>query len=258
MVARRIPMSSTPTVRDATTTSVASPSDVRVQTSGDGDRLDFVGVRRRGIRLSGTPIGLAPGAPELAAGQDEEKYHSESIFIQRVLGPWTVKLREAVGELAAGDTVVDVGVGEGYCIERFLPTGHAAIGIEYRFDKARVAVERVADLRVVIGDAGMLPLPDGCADLVTCIEVLEHLVTDEPAVAELARICRGRCVVSVPWEPWFRLGNLARGKHLRRFGNNPEHVQFFTPRRLEKMMATSFRHVRIIKAFPWLIAVAST
>ncbi len=103
----------------------------------------------------------------------------------------------------------------------------------------------------------MLPLPDDSADLVTCIEVLEHLVTDEPAVAELARICRGRCVVSVPWEPWFRLGNFVRGKHLSRFGNNPEHVQFFTPGRLERMMGKSFSQVRIVKAFPWLIAEAT-
>ena len=207
--------------------------------------------------MTNTPIGLAPGAPEEAAGQDEEKYNSDSIFIQRVLKTWTVKLQDTVGTVPSGAVIADIGVGEGFCLERFLPDGHRAIGVEYRHDKATVAKQRIDGLLPILGDAGMLPLPDRSADLVTSIEVLEHLVTDEPAVAELARICRGRCVVSVPWEPWFRLGNLVRGKHVSRFGNNPEHVQFFTPRRLKTLMEKSFSQVTIIKAFPWLIAEAT-
>lgn len=207
--------------------------------------------------MTNTPIGLAPGAPEEAAGQDEEKYNSNSIFIKRVLKTWTATLQQTIGSVPDDAVLADIGVGEGYCLERFLPAGHSAVGVEYRLDKATVAKKRIDGLLPILGDAGMLPLPDRSADLVTCIEVLEHLVTDEPAVAELARICRGRCVVSVPWEPWFRLGNLVRGKHVKRFGNNPEHVQFFTPRRLQRLMETSFSQVRIIKAFPWLIAEAS-
>lgn len=207
--------------------------------------------------MPNTPIGLAPGAPEEAAGQDEEKYDSDSIFIQRVLKTWTAKLQHTVGTVPDDAVIVDIGVGEGYSLERFLPVGHGAIGVEYRLDKALVAKGRVGGLSPVVGDAGMLPLPDRSADLVTCIEVLEHLVTDEPAVAELARICRGRCVVSVPWEPWFRLGNLVRGKHVERFGNNPEHVQFFTPRRLQNLLEQSFSEVRITRALPWLIAEAT-
>jgi SAM-dependent methyltransferase len=109
-----------------------------------------------------------------------------------------------------------------------------------------------------VGDAGMLPFPDGAADLVTCIEVLEHLPTIAPAVAELARITApgGRCVVSVPYEPWFRLGNLGRGKNVRRLGNDPEHLHAFTPARLRGTLEASFPQVRVVVAFPWLIAEA--
>jgi hypothetical protein len=102
----------------------------------------------------------------------------------------------------------------------------------------------------------MLPLPDDAADLVTCIEVLEHLPGVAPAVAELARVSGDRCVMSVPWEPWFRLGNLGRGKNLRRLGNDPEHVQWFTPRRLRRALEASFGDVRVVRAFPWLVAEA--
>lgn len=202
------------------------------------------------------PIGLAPGAPEEAAGQDAKKYSSTNPIVARLLTRWTGILRATIGEVAGDDVLVDVGVGEGLSLERFLPTGHTAIGVEYRHDKALVAKERLNGLQPVVADAGMVPVAAASADLVTCIEVLEHLVTDEPAVAELARICRGRCVVSVPWEPWFRLGNLGRGKNIKRFGNDPEHVQFFTPKRLQTMLEKSFAQVRIVKAFPWLIAEA--
>jgi len=206
---------------------------------------------------SAAPIGLAPGAPEEAAGQDAKKYASTNPLVSRLLARWTGVLRDTIGPIGADQVVVDVGVGEALCLERFLPSGHAAVGVEYRHDKALVAAARIDGLSPVVADAGMVPVASDSADLVTCIEVLEHLVTDEPAVAELARICRGRCVVSVPWEPWFRLGNLGRGKNVKRFGNDPEHVQFFTPARLRALLSESFAEVRIVRAFPWLIAEAT-
>lgn len=215
-----------------------------------------------------TSIGLAPGVPQEAAGQDAAKYGSTNPLVRRLLDRWTERLRGVVGPMDG--TVVDVGVGEGLCLQRILVSGTASraddssplvpqgvtgrvVGVEYRFDKAAVA-RQIPVLDVTVGDAGMLPFPDKVADLVLCIEVLEHLPTVAPAVAELARISGDRCVVSVPWEPWFRLGNLGRGKNVRRMGNDPEHLHFFTPARLHRTMEQSFDQVRVVPAFPWLIA----
>jgi|SRR6478735_3775005 SAM-dependent methyltransferase len=200
------------------------------------------------------PIGLAPGAPEEAAGQDAKKYQTGNPVVQKLLGRWMGLLTGVLGTVEG--TVVDVGVGEGLALERMLPAGYPAIGLEYRFDKAQAAVERLPGLEAVKADAGMLPIRSGSADLVTCIELLEHLPQYQPAVAELARITRGRCVISVPWEPYFRLGNLGRGKNVKRWGNDPEHVNFFSPGRLQKALAAEFAEVRVVKAFPWLIAEA--
>jgi SAM-dependent methyltransferase len=167
------------------------------------------------------------------------------------------RLRAVVGPVAG--RVVDVGVGEGLCLGRVLggepPPGARVAALEYRLDKAQVAAE-LPGVAVTVGDAGMLPFPDGAADLVLCIEVLEHLPTTAPAVAELARITGGRCVVSVPWEPWFRLGNLGRGKNVRRWGNDPEHVGAFTPSALRRVLEASFDEVRVVRAFPWIVAEA--
>ena len=201
-----------------------------------------------------TPIGLAPGAPEAAAGQDAKKYQTGNPVVQKLLGRWMGLLKGVLGTVEG--TLVDVGVGEGLALERMLPAGYPAVGLEYRFDKAQAAVERLPGHDAVNADAGMLPIRSGSADLVTCIELLEHLPQYQPAVAELARITRGRCVISVPWEPYFRLGNLGRGKNVKRWGNDPEHVNFFSPGRLQKALEAEFAEVRVVKAFPWLIAEA--
>jgi len=202
------------------------------------------------------PIGLAPGAPREAAGQDAAKYGSTNPVVRGLLDRWSGTLRGVVGRVSG--TIVDVGVGEGLCLERVLASPEVdarVVGVEYRLDKALVA-GRLPRVAPVVGDAGMLPLPAGCADLVTCVEVLEHLPAVSPAVAELARVSADRCVVSVPWEPWFRLGNLGRGRNVGRLGNDPEHVHWFTPRRLRRALEESFREVQVVRAFPWIIAEA--
>ncbi len=203
-------------------------------------------------------IGLAPGLALDAAGQDAAKYGTTNPVVQRLLARWLGRLTAVLGTPTG--TVVDVGVGEGFALERMFPDGTApggsVVALEYRHDKALVAAAKLPAVAVVRGDAGVLPFPDAGADLVTSIEVLEHLPRFEQAVAEMARICRGRLVVSVPWEPWFRLGNLGRGKNMARLGNDPEHVQSFTPARLRRALAEHFTEVRVVKAFPWLIAEA--
>ena len=102
------------------------------------------------------PIGLAPGAPEEAAGQDAKKYQTGNPVVQKLLGRWMGVLKGVLGTVEG--TVVDVGVGEGLALERMLPAGYPAIGLEYRFDKAQAAVDRLPGLEAVKADAGMLPI----------------------------------------------------------------------------------------------------
>ena len=141
-------------------------------------------------------IGLAPGLDDDAAGQDAAKYGTSNPVVQKLLARWMGTLQGVLGQPTG--TIVDIGIGEGFALERMFPAGTEVIALEYRHDKAVVASQRLASVSVVRGDAGVLPFPDASADLVTSIEVLEHLPGFERAVAEMARICRGRLVVSVP------------------------------------------------------------
>jgi ubiquinone/menaquinone biosynthesis C-methylase UbiE len=108
--------------------------------------------------------------------------------------------------------------------------------------------------RRVCGSALALPFPARSFDLVFCLEVLEHLDTPAEALAELARVTRQTLIVSVPFEPWFTLGNLARAKHLATWGNFPEHVQHWNTRSFRRFLAQAFDDVHVEVAFPWIVA----
>lgn len=153
--------------------------------------------------------------------------------------------------------LVDVGAGEGFALEGIMGRQSAVLAIDFRHDKLLAARERLHTIHVVRADIGMIPLSDRSADIVVCTEVLEHLTNPLIAVAELARITAGRCIVSVPWEPYFRLGNLARLNNLARLGNDPEHIQAFNPRRLRATLGSAFETVEIQGCWPWLIGAAS-
>src|SRR5262249_18340634 len=106
----------------------------------------------------------------------------------------------------------------------------------------------------VIGSVDALPFPSRRFDVVTCLEVLEHLDHPERALGELRRVARHAVVVSVRYEPWLRLGNVLRGKHLNGLGNLPEHVQHWSIQSFEKFLLASAPNVRVIESFPWIIA----
>jgi SAM-dependent methyltransferase len=201
------------------------------------------------------PIGLPPGASLETAGEDEAKYSSHNVVVRKLIGRLLDQLRVAAGSTQG--TWVDVGIGEGLALEAMRVEAGSLVGVEYRHDKLTMALKRLPTAVGVRADAGMLPFLDHSAEVVTCLEVLEHLGAPERAVEELGRICHGRCVVSVPWEPFFRVGNLCRGKDVGHLGNNPEHVQQFRPGTLRHLLGGSFAEVSIHPCFPWIIGVAA-
>lgn len=190
--------------------------------------------------------------------QDQAKYSSTNPVVRALIDRWLVALTATIDDrVGPEETFLDVGAGAGWSLARF-GGGRPALAVELRLNKAAQIPARAPGALPVLGDATRLPLPDAAVGWASAVEVLEHLDGDTPlrVVGELARVVREGVVVSVPWEPWFRLGNLGRGKNVRRWGNDPEHVQAFGTRRLESLLEGRFERVSVQHRFPWLLAVA--
>jgi SAM-dependent methyltransferase len=174
----------------------------------------------------------------------QEKYHDPNPVVAYLIGRFFSRLGGVLTELRP-HTMLDAGCGEGEMLRRgAVPAGVRPVLLDRNPDSAAQ----------VIGSVNALPFAARSFDVVTCLEVLEHLDDPGAAVRELARVARHAVVLSVPHEPWFRAGNVLRGKHLAGLGNHPEHVQHWNFRSFEKFLRGQVPEVRIVDAFPWIIA----
>ncbi len=152
-------------------------------------------------------------------------------------------------------TVLDAGCGEAETIERLRDVMPPLVeGVDIRADCIAFAENRFPQFRFQEGSVYELPFDDRSFDLVMCCEVLEHLDSPGEALRELCRVARKGLLLSVPHEPWFRLGSLARGRYLRTFGNHPEHVQHWNLTTFNRLVKGISPGARVKSAFPWMIA----
>ena len=191
------------------------------------------------------------------ADQDQAKYLATNPVVRRLIGRWLGRLSALVeANVAATGPLLDAGAGAGFSLARF-GGDRPVLAVDLAHEKVVQVPERVPSAQPIVADVARLPLPDDAVDWATSIEVLEHLAEPERLVAELARVTTCGAIVSVPWEPFFKLGNLARGKNVPRWGNDPEHVQAFGPRSLTRLLGASFGEVTVHRSLPWLLAVAT-
>jgi len=181
--------------------------------------------------------------------------HAAKNPLQRwLLGRFYREVVALVGEAAADrpdPLVIDVGAGEAF-IARHLNLGRVRyVGLDPDPAAAAFAVGQFG-VAYVIGDGTRLPFRTGAADLVLCLEVLEHLPDPDAALAELCRVGR-RLVLSVPHQPWFALANLARGKNLRRLGDDPDHRHCWTAGRFLGWAGRRLTVEAVRFPFPWLV-----
>jgi len=172
--------------------------------------------------------------------------------------------KRLVAEAAALDpvSVLDAGCGEGVVsgwIAGALP--HARVtGLEARAGALEEFARRHESeprLEAAEGDLYAMPFEAGAFDLVVSTEVLEHLDSPGRALREMRRVGAGALLLTVPHEPFFRAGNLARGRYVRRLGSTPGHQSTWSRRGFTRLVAgETGGPVRWFSAFPWQGVVA--
>lgn len=155
-------------------------------------------------------------------------------------------------------SVLEVGVGEGF-LSGFLSERYPDkrfTGVDLRAEDLaglREKFPRIATAERNIYALGELPGP---FDLVICAEVLEHVDEPERGLEQLLAQRPKQLILTVPHEPWFMLSNLARGKNLRRLGNDVEHVNHFTVRSFTRFLGTRCVVEEVTTSYPWILARA--
>jgi ubiquinone/menaquinone biosynthesis C-methylase UbiE len=190
-----------------------------------------------------------------AFGQETDnaaKYEQAGAAERRLLSRFRARLLEEVTPLSPA-TILDAGCGEGHVtawLGEALP-GSEITGVEGRADALVAFRERNPAARAIQGDLTALPFAANAFDLVVSTEVLEHLPEPRKALAELARVSAGHVFLTVPHEPFFRAGNLARGRYVKRLGSTPGHVSTWSRRTFRRLVAGELEPVRWVSMFPW-------
>ena len=158
------------------------------------------------------------------------------------------RVRKALGVLRglAPASLLDVGSGRGTflwpLLDAFPWLEVTAVDINpvRVADIAAVGGGGVPNLRALQMDAEGLELADGYADVVTALEVLEHLPSPRKAAAEAVRVAGRYVVASVPSKE----------------DDNPEHVNLFDARGFESLfLEAGARGVKIEYVLNHMIAV---
>lgn len=139
---------------------------------------------------------------------------------------------------------LDVGPGKGHLLRYLLDSrpGKDIHGCDVTF---RYGVRgRAAEATLSTGSVLDLPYEDNSFDVVTCLEVIEHLEQEmtQTALSELRRVCRGTLMITVPFE---------EGLPISRY-----HYQRFTAERLLGLSPNGqLEVIRKNKAAGWALLV---
>jgi ubiquinone/menaquinone biosynthesis C-methylase UbiE len=201
-------------------------------------------------RMSAVPGTVAPG-------NLYDKVATKNAVERRMVDGFAAALEALLPEKA--HRILDVGCGEGHHMRSVGSLHPEAVmtGIDIADATWLAAWHRgpqrddLVPRQVTTGDAVALPFADDTFDLILALEVLEHLTDPRAAVAEIARVASDTVVISVPWEPVWRAGNLLRGRYITALGNTPGHLQHFTRRRLLRMIGERFEIEAIRRPLPW-------
>lgn len=216
--------------------------------------LVSLGLRRVAAYLKSERVQNVPG-------NFFNKYGTKNPIERWLVGRYFTTLYKLVGESAGADksdspvTLLDIGCGEGVVDKKLLEKFNLKIrGLDLEQEVIDKARKLNPSVQYDVASVLEIPAGDGSYDVALCGEVMEHLYEPEKAARELRRVAR-IVIVSVPREPIWRIGNMARGKYWRALGNTPGHVQNFSPKELRNLLEKYFAQVETRTAGMWTMAI---
>jgi 2-polyprenyl-3-methyl-5-hydroxy-6-metoxy-1,4-benzoquinol methylase len=198
--------------------------------------------------------GVTVSEDGIVTGNTYDKYGSTNPLVRRMMSGFERALDELF--TAANPTsLLDVGCGEGVLVHEWAQRlGQArvvGIDLEEPSIQAGWAERKAPNLDYRVMRAENLPFEDGEFDVVSAIEVLEHVPDPGHTLAEMRRCGRGHLLVSVPREPLWRMLNMARGAYWSQLGNTPGHLSHWSKRSFVQFLSCYGEVVETRSPFPW-------
>jgi SAM-dependent methyltransferase len=221
------------------------------------DRATAAGARpaRVSSQPEAPPVGgLTRSADGVVTGNTFDKYGSDSQLVRRLVAGFRRDL-DALLMGADPGSVLDVGCGEGVLVHRWakLLQDRRVVGTDLQEESIQAgwSARRAPNLEYRIARAESLPFAAGEFDLVSAIELLEHVPDPERTLSEMARCARRHLLVSVPREPLWRVLNILRGAYWSQLGNTPGHLNHWSRRAFVRALSRHGEIVAVRSPLPW-------
>ncbi len=183
------------------------------------------------------------------------KHTSKNPLQKFLIGNFYKELISSIKKLTI-ESALDVGCGEGFTLNKLSENkiGKRLEGIDFQKTAIDAGKRVHPNLNLKVGNIYHLPYKDNSFDLIICTEVLEHLEDPKKALSEIQRVSSRYVILSVPNEPFFMIANFLRGKNLRRWGNDIEHIHHWSSKGFQKFVEN--QSVKVIQKklpFPWTL-----
>ena len=197
---------------------------------------------------------LTVSADGIVTGNTYDKYGSRNPLVRRLIGGFERSLEELVAR-ADPASLLDVGCGEGVLVQRLARRlgSRRVVGVDVQEDSIQAGWSEHAapNLSYQALEGRELPFADGEFDVVSAIEVLEHMPEPERTLREMSRCAQRHLLVSVPREPLWRALNMARGAYWSAVGNTPGHLHHWSRRSFIELLRAHGEIVEVRSPFPW-------
>lgn len=191
---------------------------------------------------------------------NHDKFDNQNAVTGRLVRRFQTTCRDRLALLTVPDArILDVGAGEGTMtayLDEVLSRRRIE-ALEYEEEGCAAFRARHPSIPLRQGSVYELPWPDDEFDVVTSFEVLEHLEHPSRALKEMHRVSSGYVFITVPYEPFFRVGNIARGRYVKRLGNTPGHLNHWSRTSLRNLLRRHFPVAEVAPVFPWLMGTAN-
>jgi 2-polyprenyl-3-methyl-5-hydroxy-6-metoxy-1,4-benzoquinol methylase len=208
--------------------------------------------------LSARPSSSGRG---VVTGNTYDKYGSANPVVRRLMANFHREL-DALFSQAAPSSLLDVGCGEGIITAAWArevePGPVVGVDLEDPLLRREWEGRGAPGLEFRTMQAERLEFADGEFEMVSAIEVLEHVRDPWQALAEMSRCTSRWMLLSVPREPVWRAMNLARGAYWGSLGNTPGHLHHWSSRSFVSLLGQYGTVVAVRRPFPWTMALVRT